>query len=206
MASSVCAYTIGSIPSVSPARNTTSHSCPLAACSEARVTPSIVGACPMALRAASSAARSPSDARGDAAKKSSASCASASSDSHRSRARPWPDGACGLSPIPDSTALTWSAGSSSADAERAAARSRPTAWRTSARSKNRSAPLTANGTPTSPRACSNAGVCALVRTSTAISRGAVPDRISAAARRATAAASSWSSSYSANSGSAPAGR
>ena len=90
--------------------------------------------------------------------------------------------------------------------DRAAARSRPTAWRTSARSKKRSAPLTANGTPASLSACSNSGVCALVRTSTAMSRGAVPDRISSAARRATAAASSCSSPYSVNSGSGPGGR
>ena len=48
MASSLCAYTIGSVPSARPGRNTTSHSRPLAACSEASVTPAMAGACSMA--------------------------------------------------------------------------------------------------------------------------------------------------------------
>ena len=68
IASSVCAYTIGSVPSVRPGRKTTSHSSPLAACSEARVTPCMAGACSMALRRASSATNAPSAASGWAAK------------------------------------------------------------------------------------------------------------------------------------------
>ena len=46
------------MPSVSPTRNTASHSRPLAACSEARVTPSTVGACWASARSSSSATRS----------------------------------------------------------------------------------------------------------------------------------------------------
>ena len=44
-ASGVSAKEIGMSPSLSPTRNTASHSRPLAACSEARVTPWTVGAC-----------------------------------------------------------------------------------------------------------------------------------------------------------------
>src|SRR5262245_49053841 len=69
VAAADCAYTIGIAPSVSPGRNTASHSSPFAACIDASVTPPVSGACPVALRCWSSATRSSSVVPGAAAKK-----------------------------------------------------------------------------------------------------------------------------------------
>ena len=80
------------MPSVTPTTKTASHSRPLAACSDARVTPSTVGACWASARSSSSATKSRSVAPGRAAPSSSASRASAASDSQRSRTAPPPAG------------------------------------------------------------------------------------------------------------------
>ena len=85
-----------------PTRNTASHSRPLAACSDARVTPSTVGACCAAARSSSSATRSatvggPSPV-GGAAARASASETSACSASQRSRLAPRPSGGASVQP------------------------------------------------------------------------------------------------------------
>ena len=87
-----------------------------------------------------------------------------------------------------------------------AARSATIAWRTSGRSKNRSAPCTTYGTPASVSAFSYASDWALVRNSTAISRAGVPASISVRQRAATAVASAGSSVKIRSSGSGPGGR
>lgn len=90
--------------------------------------------------------------------------------------------------------------------ERVAARSATIAWRTSVRSKNRSAPCTTYGTAASVSAFSYASDCALTRNSTAISLAGVPESIRARQRAATAFASAGSSVKIRRSGSGPGGR
>ena len=129
---------------------------------------------------------------------------SAASASHRSRAAPPGGGASGRQPTASSAATTLSR-SGAVLLGPGAARSAAIAWRTSARSKNRSRPCTTYGTPASASASSYAWDCALVRNSTAISRaGCGADQLRAPV--ATAAASVGSSAWERITGSGPGGR
>ncbi len=101
------AWLIGSEPSVSPTRNTASHSRPLAACNDDNVTPWTVGGWRASARADSSADRSGRVSSGFSAIMSSVSCSSAFRDSQRARA--WaPDGSSADSPSSPSTDRTTS--------------------------------------------------------------------------------------------------
>ena len=197
-------------PSLIPARNTASHSSPFAACSDASVTPSSVGACWADARSSSSATRSARLARppvaSAAAARSSASATSACIDSHRSRAAPRAAGGSWDQPAEIRTSRTTSGIGVRGSTARPAPLSSMSASRTSRRAKNRSPPRTRYPTPADARACSNASDCAFVRYSTAISLGRVPAVTSWPTRAAIPAASDSSSSYAAKPTGGPVGR
>ena len=112
------------------------------------------GACPLARGPRLQLGHGPAARRRRGpAKKSSASWASACSDSQRSRAWPRPPGGSAVRPRPARTAGP-ARGSSPARTRTSRPRAAGPRPATSGRSKNRSAPRTWNGTPASASACS----------------------------------------------------
>ncbi len=196
------------MPSVRPAGTRPATPVPWPRAARPSVTPAIAGTWPIALRTASSADQvGQTRLRHWPRRSQRASCASASTATPTARepcrGRPAAAGSTRCSP--------GSAGSDRPDRRMrtrtcAAARSSPTACRTSARSKNRSAPRSWNGTPAWASDCSSPWVCAFVRTSTAISAGRRPAlEQRACICLATAAASAGSSGYSVSCGAGPGG-
>ena len=155
------AWLIGSVASARPTRYTASHSKPLAACSDASVTPCTVGGCRASARSLSSATSALRSRSGRSATSSSTSSASAPRASQRSRALA-PAGGCAVRPSGSSSSRTTGPSGPSAPLS-AAFCSATSDWRISWREKKPSPPRTWKPMPAAVSASSYTSDWALIR-------------------------------------------